>query len=143
MLLSGSVHWGVEDLGAVYYNPARLWYNRHSLLLSANVYEVEARSRLMTSSGIQKFLHYYIPGGSHFSGRFFQNKWLPKHYFAYALLTRQNSDFNLSYQNEVYQDVIASLPGNEYFNGAINIQSSSSQQCTSISWAYPVSSKFV
>ena len=143
MLLSGSVIGGVEDLGAVYYNPARLSViTGTAFLLSANVYELSTvkiddifgnskNSSTTTFRGVPT-----LAAGS------FKIKWLPKHYFAYALLTRQNSDFNLSYQNEVYQDVIASLPGNEYFNGAINIQSSSSQQWTSISWAYPVSSKF-
>jgi len=143
MLLSGSVIGGVEDLGAVYYNPARLSViTGTSFLLSANVYELSTvkiddifgnskNSSTTTFRGVPT-----LAAGS------FKVKWLPKHYFAYALLTRQNSDFNLSYQNEAYQDVLPSVPGNEYFNGAINIQSSSSQQWTSISWAYPISTKF-
>src|SRR3954467_7624751 len=41
MLLSGSVIGGVEDLGAVYYNPARLSVTSGTaFLLSANVYEL-------------------------------------------------------------------------------------------------------
>ena len=40
MLLSGSVIGGVEDLGAVYYNPGRLAVISNSaFLLSGNVYE--------------------------------------------------------------------------------------------------------
>jgi len=142
MLLSGSVIGGVEDLGAVYYNPARLSViTGTAFLLSANVYELSTvkiddifgnskNSSTTTFRGVPT-----LAAGS------FKVKWLPKHYFAYALLTRQNSDFNLAYQNEVYQDALPSVPGNEYFSGAINIQTSSSQQWTSISWAYPISKK--
>src|SRR5882672_5476136 len=43
MLLSGSVIGGVDDLGAVYYNPGRLAViSNDAFLLSANVYEYNA-----------------------------------------------------------------------------------------------------
>src|SRR3954465_3511487 len=45
MLLSGSIIGGVEDLGAVYYNPARLsLISSPSFLLSASVYEYNSLS---------------------------------------------------------------------------------------------------
>jgi hypothetical protein len=143
MLLSGSVIGGVEDLGAVYYNPARLSViTGTAFLLSANVYELSTvkiddifgnskNSSTTTFRGVPT-----LAAGS------FKIKWLPKHFFAYALLTRQNSDFNLAYQNEVHQDALPTVPGDEYFSGAINIQSSGSQQWTSVSWAYPINKKF-
>jgi len=144
MLLSGSVIGGVEDLGAVYYNPARLSVITGSaFLLSANVYELssfkvdDAFGNNKNSSTTTS-----LRGVPTLAAGSFKIKKLPKHYFAYALLTRQSSDFNLSYQNEVYQDVLSGVPGNEYFSAAVNIQTSSSQQWTGISWAYPISPKF-
>lgn len=144
MLLSGSVIGGVEDLGAVYYNPARLSsVTGTAFLLSANVYELssvkvdDAFGNKKNSSTSTSFR-----GVPTLAAGSFKVKQLPKHYFAYALLTRQNSDFSLSYNNEVYQDVLAGVPGTEYFGASVNIQTSSSQQWAGISWSYPISSKF-
>jgi len=143
MLLSGSVIGGVEDLGAVYYNPARLSViTGTSFLLSANVYELNSIKVADAFGSSKNASSTTFRGVPTLAAGSFKIKWLPKHYFAYAILTRQNSDFNFTYENEVYQDVLAGLPGNEHFGAKINAQNSSSQQWTGISWAYPISPKF-
>jgi hypothetical protein len=143
MLLSGSVIGGVEDLGAVYYNPARLSViTGTSFLLSANVYElssINVKDAFGSSKNASTSSFRGVPTLA--AGSFKIRRW-PKHFFAYAFLTRQNSNNTLSYQNEVYQDVLANVPGNEYFGANLSMQSSSSQQWTSLSWSYAVSPKF-
>jgi hypothetical protein len=143
MLLSGSVIGGVEDLGAVYYNPARLSVTSGTaFLLSANVYELNTFKVDNVFGDSKNASTTQFRGVPTLAAGTFKIKKLPKHFFAYAFITRQNSDYNLSYQNEVYADVLASLPGEEYFGAAVNIQSSSSQQWTSVSWSYAFSPKF-
>jgi hypothetical protein len=143
MLLSGSVIGGVEDLGAVYYNPARLSVTSGTaFLLSANVYELNTIKIDDVFGNSKNASTTQFRGVPTLAAGTFKIKKLPNHFFAYAFITRQNSDYNLSYSNEVYQDVLASLPGTEYFGAAVNIQSSSSQQWTSVSWSYAFSPKF-
>jgi len=108
MLLSGSVIGGVEDLGAVYYNPARLSViTGTSFLLSANVYELNSIKVADAFGNSKNASTTTFRGVPTLAAGSFKIKWLPKHYFAYAVLTRQSSDFNFTYENEVYQDVLA------------------------------------
>src|SRR6478736_10223299 len=108
MLLSGSVIGGVEDLGAVYYNPARLSVTSGTaFLLSANVYELNTIKIDDIFGSSKNASTTSFRGVPTLAAGTFKIKKLPKHFFAYAFITRQNSDYNLSYQNEVYQDVLA------------------------------------
>ena len=142
MLLSGSVIGGVEDLGAVYYNPARLAViSSTAFLLSANVYELNTIKIQDAFGGSKNASSSTFKGVPTLAAGSFKIKSLPKHFFAYAILTRQNSDLNFSYQREVYQDVLPSLPGNEYFGASLSAQSSSSQQWTGLSWSYAINPK--
>jgi hypothetical protein len=86
-LLGNSVIGGVEDLGAVYYNPGRLALtDKPAFLLSADIYEwtqftvkgVVGDNQSLSKSDIGS-----VPG---FLAGTFRIKSLPKHHFAYALL---------------------------------------------------------
>ena len=109
MLLSGSVIGGVEDLGAVYYNPGRLAVISNSaFLLSANVYESNSLTisdAFGTSKGASQST---IRGVPTMAAGTFKIKKLPNHFFAYAIQTRQNSDLSLAFRGEDYGDLIAS-----------------------------------
>ena len=142
MLLSNSVIGGVEDLGAVYYNPARLGLiTNPSFLISANVYEWN-RYKLENAFGENKNANKSNLGGipSLIAGSF-SLSFLKKHTFAYAVLLRQNFDMNVGYREEVYSDVIDQFPGEEYFGGNMHLRSSAKEQWMSLAWSYPINER--
>ncbi len=143
MLLSNSVIGGVQDLGAVYYNPGRLGLiDNPAFLLSADVYEwsnftVDDAVGDQTTISKSKF------GGvpSVVAGAF-SLAFLKDHHFAYALIQRQQINADLDYKNEIYGDVIHTFPGEEYFGGYIRINQKVTEQWFSLAWSYPFSKKF-
>ncbi|MCC6411707.1 MAG: long-chain fatty acid transport protein [Saprospiraceae bacterium] len=142
MLLSNSVIGGVEDLGAVYYNPARLGLIKNpSFLISANVYEWN-RYKLENAFGENKNANKSNFGGipSLIAGSF-NLSFLKKHTFAYAVLLRQNFDMNVGYSEEVYSDVIDQFPGEEYFGGSMQLRSTAKEQWFSLAWSYPINER--
>jgi hypothetical protein len=142
MLLSGSVIGGVSDLGAVYYNPGRLGQiDKPAFLLSANVYELN-RLQVEDAFGNNADAAQKDFGGvPSLAAGTFKIAFLPKHHFAWAILMRQNQDFNFSYRNEVHDDVIDNFPGQEYFGAEIGITSKAKETWTGLSWSYPISEK--
>lgn len=142
MLMSGSVIGGVEDLGAVYYNPGRLAViSNAAFLLSASVYEY---SKLTVSD---PFGNATSASKSEFKGvptlaaGTFKLKKLPKHFFAYAILTRQNSDLTFGFQNEVKKDVFPAIPGEETFGAQASFSQLSNEQWIGVTWSYLVTPK--
>lgn len=143
MLLSGSVIGGVEDLGAVYYNPARLAVIANpAFLLSASVYEynqLTADNALGDKSSLSKS---EVKGVPTLAAGTFKVKFLPKHHFAYAIMTRQLSDMSFNYQNEVEGDIFPNVNStNEWFNGEVGFTNKGSEQWIGLTWSYPLSSK--
>jgi hypothetical protein len=142
MLLSGSVIGGVEDLGAVFYNPGRLAViTNPSFLLSASVYEYNNLSVTGAFGDSKNASQSSIHGVPTLAAGTFSIKKLPNHFFAYSVLTRQSSDLNLSYRNEVTGDVLPGLPGIETYGAEIGIAQSSQEQWLGLTWSHPLSPK--
>lgn len=142
MLLSGSVIGGVEDLGAVYYNPARLaLIPNPAFLLSASVYEYNSLTADDALGDKRSVSKSEIKGVPTLAAGTFKVKFLPNHHFAYAIMTRQLSDLGFSYKNEVEDDVFASLPGDEWFNGEVGFTGKGSEQWIGLTWSHAVSKK--
>jgi hypothetical protein len=143
MLLSGSVIGGVDDLGAVYYNPARLsQVSNPAFLLSADVYEwnsLKIEDAFGNNKNVSKSDFGGVPS---LAAGTFKLPFLKKHYFAWAILLRQNQDLNLSYKNEVFEDVIDEFPGEEYFGAEIIQSGKAKQEWMGFSWAYPLNEKW-
>lgn len=143
MLLSNSVIGSVEDLGAIYYNPARLGLVQSpTFLISADAYEWN-RYRVVNSFGEKTNSSKTEFGGlpSLTAGTFHLPS-LKKHTFGYAILLRQNMDLNIGYREEALDDLIAESPGDEYFGGNINLGSRGKERWASLSWAYPISDRW-
>lgn len=143
MLLSGSVIGGVDDLGAVYYNPARLsQIDNPAFLLSADVYEFN-RIQLEDVFGNNA-----DAGNSKFGGvpslaaGTFKLPFLKNHFFAWAILSRQNSDLNIGFRDEIQEDIIEPFPGEEIFGAEFKIGTKSSENWTGVSWSHPLSERF-
>src|SRR5262245_18576493 len=138
MLLSGSVIGGVDDLGAVYYNPARLaQIENPAFLLSASVYEYNSLTATDAFGAKQSVSKSQIKGVPTLAAGTFKVKFLPKHRFAYAIMNRQLSDLGFDYKNEVQQDVFLSVPGNEWFSGEFSITGKGNEQWMGLTWSYP------
>lgn len=144
MLLSGSVIGGVEDLGTVYYNPGRLALIKNpAFLLSASVYEYNSLSATDALGSKQNVSRAEVKGVPTLAAGTFKLKFLPNHFFAYAIMNRQLTDMGFNYANEVHKDVFdtTALPGDEWFNGAMGFTSKANEQWIGITWSHPLSKK--
>ena len=139
ILLSNSAIGGVDDLGAVYYNPGRLsLIENPAFLLNVNVYEVsrvkfddavgEGASRSKATFGS-------IPS---FVAGTFKIKKLKGHQFAYSLLQRQNINLDFSFRDETFGDVLENFPGEEYFGANVRFDGRAKEEWYSITWSYPI-----
>ena len=116
LLLSGSVIGGVDDLGAVFYNPGRLAViEKPAFLLSASVYEYTSLSISDAFGKSKSASRSDLKGVPSLAAGTFKLRFLPKHFFAYSILTRQSADLSFSYKSEVHKDIFSTLPGDEYF----------------------------
>jgi len=142
MLLGGSVIGGVEDLGAVYYNPGRLAVIKNpAFLLSASVYEYNTLSATDAFGAKQSASKSEIRGVPTLAAGTFKVKFLPNHFFAYAIMTRQLADVSTAYKNNVLTEVFTNIPGDEYFSGELSITNKSNEQWMGITWSHPFSKK--
>jgi len=143
MLLSGSIIGGVDDLGAVYYNPARLSQVTNSaFLLSADVYEwntIKIEDAFGNNKNASKSDFGGVPS---LAAGSFKIGFLKNHYFAWAILVRQNQDLNIAYKDEVYDDVIENFPGEEHFGAEIIQSAKAKEEWMGFSWAYPLNEKW-
>ena len=139
ILLSNSAIGGVDDLGAVYYNPGRLsLIENPAFLLNVNVYEVsrvkfedavgEGADRSKASFGS-------IPS---FVAGTFKLKSLEGHHFAYSVLQRQSTNLNFNFRDEVFDDVIENFPGEEFFGANLTSDQRVKEEWYSLTWSYPI-----
>lgn len=143
VLLNGSVNGGVSDIGAVFYNPARLsWLKTNAFVVSARVYEL---SIVTVEDGItdNKDLKVKNFGNapSLVAGSF-TLPFLKDHHFAVSFLTRQKTqaDFTVSAQKE--GDLIDQTPGEELVRTDENFKIGFREEWLGLSWSYAFSEKF-
>lgn len=144
VLLNGNVTGSASDLGLTYYNPARLaLIEKPSFVISGKAYQLdnytltdvfESEVDLNTSNfnGIPS-----IVAGT------FSVKFLPKHKFAYAILSRYRSDIGINYSSGIQE-------GSEFFPFEnevrrvtdIDFNERLREEWYGVSWAYPISENF-
>jgi hypothetical protein len=143
MLLGGSVIGGVEDLGAVFYNPARIaLIENPAFLLNSNVYEfsqLTVEDAFGERANLSKSNFSGIPS---FVAGTFKLGFAENHHFAYSILVRHSSDLSFTYRDEVSGDVIDAFPGTELFEGEIELIQKLKEQWFSITWSYAINPKF-
>lgn len=140
MLLNGVVVGSVEDLGAVYYNPARLsQFESPAFVISGQVYELNSITiKNGLGDGLDLKESEFSGGPSLVSGTFKLN-FLEGHHFAYAFLSRSRSNNSFSFSVDEFGDYVKAFPGDEYFSGEITSNNKRNDEWMGLSWSYPIS----
>jgi len=141
-LLGGSVIGSVEDLGATYYNPARLALTPDlSFLLSAKVYQWDKVTvEDGAGEGVDARSSSFGGAPSLVAGTF-KIGFLPGHHFAYSFLTRQRSELNLGIAGGGIADIIETIPGDELFATEISLTQKIRDEWLGLSWAHRAGAK--
>jgi len=143
MLLNGSVIGSVEDLGAVYYNPARIsQFETPAFVISAQVYQYTVTTiEDGLGDGINLKKDEFGGGPSLVSGTF-KLPFLKNHQFAYAFLTRFKAESNFTYSVDDEGEYVESMPGDELFSGQISLNKSRSDEWIGGSWSHALNDRF-
>ena len=143
VLLNGSVNGSVSDLGAVFYNPARLsWLESRGFVISARVYEwssVTVEDGISENSDLKQNKLGNAPS---LAAGSFTLPFLKDHIFAVSFLTRQktNADFFIAAQDQ--GDLVDAIPGEELVNADLNYAIGFRDDWLGLTWSYPFSEKF-
>jgi hypothetical protein len=141
-LLGGAVIGSVADLGATFYNPGMVALRENpEFVLSARVYQY---SSLTLADGAGEGLDITTssikPAPSLVAGSFTFG-WLGDHKLAYSVLTRQRMDLGLVARAGGQQDVIPSVPGDEFFGAEFVGEQDMSDLWAGITWAHGLGEK--
>ena len=142
MLLSGAVIGNVDDLGAVYYNPARLGLiKKPAFLLNASLYQltfIKFEDGLGENIDVSK--SNFGEGPSLIAGSF-NLKFLNNHRFSYSVLTRNSFDFESFFRTQNEGEIIENMPGEEVFVGQVDINSKFTDLWLGLTWAFTLNPK--
>lgn len=143
VLLNGAVIGSVTDLGAVYYNPARLLHLQSpAFVVSAKLYE---RTTVRVNDGLgegENLSQTSFGGAPGFLGGTFTIPFLEKHQFAYGLLTRDRGRVSYFLREVRSGDLIDFLPGQDDFVGFISYDNDFKDDWMGLAWAYPLSERW-
>ena len=142
MLLSGVVIGNVSDLGAVYYNPARLGLiKKPAFLLNASLYQLTfIKFEDGLGENIDASKSKFGKGPSLVAGSF-NIKFLNNHRFSYSVLTRNSFDFDSVFRTLEEGEIIKNMPGEEVFAGQIDFRSKFNDLWIGLTWALQLNPK--
>ena len=142
MLLSGTVIGNVDDLGAVYYNPARLGLiKKPAFLLNASLYQLSfIKFEDALGENIDVSNSKFGDGPSLVAGSLNIN-FLNDHRFSYSVLTRNSFDFGTLFRTEEEGEIIENMPGEEFFVGQVEIDSKFNDLWLGLTWAFQLNTK--
>jgi hypothetical protein len=143
ILMSSAVIGGVEDLGAVYYNPGRLpLVENRAFLLSANLYQLQKLRVLNAVDDGKDLTNQNFGGVPGLAAGTFKLPFAPKHIFAYAVLARQRSDYSFFIRSEKEGALLEEISGTQYFTGRLQMGSRYNEEWMCLTWAYPIKDNF-
>ncbi len=141
ILLSGNVTGSVDDIGLVYYNPARLTeLENKSFSFNARAYQVTSL-KLTTALDEERQLKNTTFGGvPSMAGGTFK---LFGELIGYAVIARRRSDFNLGTSSRIISDNLTELfPDIEAYNLKASISTKVKEDWYGLTWARKVSENF-
>ncbi|RKD91274.1 hypothetical protein [Mangrovibacterium diazotrophicum] len=141
MFLGGSVIGSVSDLGAVYYNPGRLSeIDEQIIVYSGNIYEISVL-KVKDLIGSQGYNEKKFRGVPNLTAGTFKLPFLNGHNFAWAVLSKSDSELDMELKDDQFGDVFTSIPGDEYFNATLNIKNKLRDTWSCLSWSHPLDDK--
>ncbi|WP_439185118.1 hypothetical protein [Carboxylicivirga taeanensis] len=145
MLMSNSVYGSVEDLGAVFYNPARLSFiEENAFLISGKVYQLSSYA-FDTNSNEERTSpqrQSSFGGAPSLLAGTYRIKGWDKHSFAYSFLGRRKMDLGITESSSTFGDVLPILPGEEHFSGDVYLQKKFNEEWFGLSWSYTPNENF-
>jgi len=140
IILNGNVTGSVSDLGATYYNPARLTTIKEPLFsINGKIYQLNVVKLEDFTQDNRTLKSSDFAGLPHMVAGTFKLKNSDNHYFAYSLLSRNRSDLSATYNTGIQNsDIIDTQPGNETHIGITTIRNKVSEEWYGISWATKV-----
>jgi hypothetical protein len=142
LLLSGAVTGSVTDLGAVYYNPGFLALRENPAFeISAKVMQyntIKVINGLGDGVDLKNSKFGSAPG---MVAGTVKLKKLPKHKFAYSILTRRLDDIDLSYRTESTVDALVNFPGDELFIADVIWLAKAKEEWFGFTWSYAINPK--
>ncbi len=143
ILMSGSVIGGVEDLGTVYYNPGRLsLVENRAFLLSANLYQLYKLTVVNAVGEGKDVTRQSFGGVPGLVAGTFRLPFAPKHYFAWAVLSRQRTDNSFFIRADKEGNVFEDISGEQIFTGRLQIGSRYNEEWMCFTWSYPIKDNF-
>lgn len=144
VLLNGNVTGSVNDLGLVYYNPARLGLIEDpSFTIGGKAYEwskYDFEDILQTDKSLNSDQFGGIPAT--IAGTFSLKK-LPKHKFAYSIISRQRSNIRVRYDSGLYPEPdVPGVPDAVEGYTELDFRDRLRDDWFGITWAYPITEKF-
>lgn len=141
VLLNGTVIGSVTDMGAVYYNPARILRRASpAFAVSAKIYDwtsVRVEDGLGPGEDLARTTFGSAPG---FLGGTFTLPFLEGHQFAYAMLSRNRDQVEYFVREQRSGDLYDFLPGEEdHFVGVVDLSTDFKEDWIGVAWAYPLS----
>ncbi len=144
ILLNGNVTGSVDDLGATYYNPARLALVKDPMFsINAKIYQltdIKINNYLFDGSNLSNTNFEGLP--SMVSGTF-KLKSLENHQFAYAILTRNRFETNLNYGTDLIENEYTNeLPDVEKYFANSGLENKVRENWFGVSWAKSLTPNF-
>jgi len=144
ILLNGNVTGSVDDLGATYYNPARL------ALVKDPVFSLNAKMFQLSNLKIDNVL---IEGQDLKESKFeglpsmiagtFKLKFLEGHQFAYSIISRNRTRLSIGYNTGlIIDEIIDDLPNIDKYVGSVVLNNDLRENWFGISWAKSLSENF-
>ena len=143
ILLSGNVTGSVDDLGMLYYNPARLaLVNEPNFTINAKAFQLKSLNIQNVFGRNNKLSESNFEGlPSMVAGTFKVGK-SEKHKFAYAILSRNNSDTNLGFSREIDTEILEDFDNVDRLVAELNLTNSESDEWFGASWATNLKENF-
>ncbi len=141
ILLSGNVTGSVNDIGLVYYNPARLTeLENNGFAFNAKAYQLTSL-QLTTALDEERQLENTSFGGApSMAGGTFK---LFGERFAFSFIARRRSDFNLGTSSRIISDNLTELfPNIEAYNLKASISTNVKEDWYGLTWARKMSENF-
>ncbi len=144
ILLNGNVTGSVDDLGLTFYNPSRLaLIDNPAFSIGGRAFElsnIKLKNAFGKGENLSQSTFNAIP--SLVAGTF-EVKFLPKDKFAYAFISRTNSDINFGYDTGVLEGQSnTGIPDAEKFLGRITLQDQINDEWLGGSWARKINNHF-